>query len=63
MSCVNKVLQIIVNLMTHDINFNKIAFIDWSKVFIMPKHVFYDLSYVITMFNMIKEMTKNIFSN
>jgi hypothetical protein len=63
MSCVNKVLQLIVNLMTHDTNFNKIAFIDQSKVFIMPKHVFYDLSYATTMFNMIKEMTKNIFSN
>ncbi len=40
--------------MIHDTNFNKIAFIDWSKLFIMPKHVFYDLSYGTTMFNMIK---------
>jgi hypothetical protein len=32
--------------MIHDINFNKIAFIDWSKVFIMPNHVFYNLPYV-----------------
>jgi len=30
--------------MIHDTNFNKILFIDCSKVFIMPKHVFYDLS-------------------
>jgi len=49
--------------MTHDINFNKIAFIDWSKVFIMLKHVFYDLSYATTMSNMIKKMTKNVFNN
>ncbi len=41
--------------MTYDTNFNKITFIDWSKMFIMPKHVFYDLSYVITMFNTTKE--------
>ncbi len=33
------------DLMIHNINFNKIACIDWSKVFIMAKHVFYDLSY------------------
>jgi hypothetical protein len=33
-------LQLIINFMTHDINFNKIAFIDWSKMFIMPKHIF-----------------------
>jgi hypothetical protein len=63
MPCVNKVLQLVVNFMTHDINFNKIAFIDWSKVFIMPKHVFYDLSYVITMSNMIKKSIDNIFNN
>jgi hypothetical protein len=55
MPCVNKVLQLVVNLMIHDINFNKIAFIDWSKMFIMPKHVFYDLSYVTTMSNTIKK--------
>jgi hypothetical protein len=29
----------------------------------MPKHVFYDLSYATTMFNMIKKMTKNVLSN
>jgi hypothetical protein len=49
--------------MTHDINFNKIAFVDWSKMFIMPKHVFYDLSYAIIMSNMIKETTKFFFIN
>ncbi len=37
--------------MIHNINFSKIEFIDWSKVFIMPKHVFYDLSYVVIMSN------------
>jgi hypothetical protein len=63
MPCVNKVLQLIVNLMTYNINFNKIAFIDWSKMFIMPKHVFYDLSYVIILFNMIKKIIKNVFNN
>jgi hypothetical protein len=57
-----------VNLMTHDINFNKITFIDWSKLFIMPKfimpkYVFYDFSHATTMFNTIKEMTKNVFNN
>jgi hypothetical protein len=56
MTCVNKVLPLVVNLMTHDINFNKISFIDWFKMFIMPKHVFYDLSYVTIMSNMIKKM-------
>ncbi len=49
--------------MTYNTNFNKIAFIDWSKVFIMPKYIFYDLSYATTMFNMINKMTKNVFSN
>jgi len=49
--------------MTHEINFNKITFVDWSKAFIMPKHVFYDLFYAITMFNTIKETTKNVFNN
>jgi hypothetical protein len=44
MPYVNKVLQLIINLMTRDINFNKITFIDWLKMFIMQKHVFYDLS-------------------
>jgi hypothetical protein len=29
MPYVNKVLQLVVNLMIHDINLNKIAFIDW----------------------------------
>jgi hypothetical protein len=38
-------------------NFNKIAFIDWSKVLIMPKHVFYNLFYSTIMSNMIKEKT------
>ncbi len=61
MPFVNKVLQLLVKLMIHDTNFNKIAFIDWSKMFIMQKHVFYNLAYVITMSNMIKKMTKNVF--
>ncbi len=63
MPCVNKVLQLVVKLMTHDKNFNKIAFIDWSKMFIMLKHVFYDLSCATMMSNMIKEMTKNVLNN
>ncbi len=45
--------------MTHDINFNKIAFIDWSKMFIMLEHVFYDLFYATIVYNMIK----NVFNN
>jgi hypothetical protein len=49
--------------MIHDISFNKISLIDWSKMFIIPKHVFHDLSYAITMSNPIKEMTKNVFNN
>ncbi len=49
--------------MIHDINFNKIAFINWSKLFIMLKHIFYNLSYATTMFNMINKMTKNVFNN
>ncbi len=56
-------VQLVVNFMTHDTNFNKNAFIDWSKVFIMPKHVFYDLSYGTTMSNTIKETTINGFKN
>jgi hypothetical protein len=40
MPCVNKMLQLVINLMTHETNFNKIEFIDWSKAFIIPKHVF-----------------------
>jgi hypothetical protein len=32
-------------------------------MFIMPKHVFYDLSPVTTMSNTIKEMIKNVLSN
>jgi hypothetical protein len=63
MPCVNKVLQIVVNLMIHDINLNKVTFIDWLKMFIMLKHVFYNLSYATIMSNTIKEMTKNVFSN
>jgi len=47
--------------MIHDINLIKIAFIDWSKLFIMPKHVFYNMLYLTTMCNMIKETTKNAF--
>jgi hypothetical protein len=47
--------------MIHDTNFNKI--IDWSKVFIMPKNVFYNLFYATIMSNMIKEIIKNVFSN
>jgi hypothetical protein len=49
--------------MTRDTNFNEIAFIDWSKVFIMPTHVFYNLSYATIMSNMIKKMIDNVFSN
>jgi hypothetical protein len=49
--------------MTHDTNFNKITFIDWSKLFIMPKYVFNDFSHATTMFNTIKKMTKNVFNN
>jgi hypothetical protein len=63
MPCVNKVLQLIVNFMIHDINFNKIIFIDWVKMFTMPKHVFYNLSYATIMSNTIKETTNNAFSN
>jgi hypothetical protein len=47
----------------HDTNFNQIPFIDWSKVFIMSKHVFYNMSYATIMSNMINKMTKNVFSN
>jgi len=47
----------------HDNNFNKIAFIDWSKVFIMLKHVIYRLSYATIMSNTFKKMIKNVFSN
>ncbi len=50
-------------LLIHDINFNKITFCDQSKMFIMPKHVFYDLFHATTMPNTIKEMTKNVFNN
>jgi hypothetical protein len=45
--------------MTYDTNFNKIAFIDWSKVFIMPKHVFYDLPYATIMSNTINTVFSN----
>jgi len=44
--------------MIHNTHFNKIAFIDWSKVFIMPTYVFCDLSYATTMSNTINKMTK-----
>jgi hypothetical protein len=63
MPCINKMLQGVVNFMIHKINFNKITFIDSPKVFIMPKHVFYDLSYATTMSNMIKKTSKNVFYN
>jgi len=49
--------------MIHDTNFNQITFINWSKLFILPKCIFYDLSYATTMSNMIKEMAKNVFNN
>jgi hypothetical protein len=62
MPYVNKMLQLIINLMIHDTSFNKIAF-DWSKMFLMPKHLFYSLSYTTTMFNTIKKMIKNVFSS
>jgi hypothetical protein len=55
--------KLIVNLVTHDINFSKIAFIDWPKLFILLKHVFYDLSYATIRSNMIKEIIKNVLSN
>jgi hypothetical protein len=32
-------------------------------MFTMTKHVFYDLTYAITMSNTIKETTKNVFNN
>jgi hypothetical protein len=32
-------------------------------MFIMPKHVFYDLSYATKMSNTIKKMIKNVFNN
>jgi hypothetical protein len=46
--------------MVYDTNFNKIAFIDWSKMFILPKHVFYNLSYATIMSNTIKETIENV---
>jgi hypothetical protein len=49
--------------MTHDTTFNQITFIDLPKMFIMPKHIFYDLSYVTMMSNTIKKTTINVFSN
>jgi hypothetical protein len=49
--------------MIHDTNFNKIIFIDWLKMFIMPKHVFYDLFYAVTMSNTIKETTNFLKNN
>ncbi len=56
-------LQLVINFMIHDTNFNKIAFIDWSKMFIMPKHVVYYLSYATIMSNTTKKMIKNVFNN
>ncbi len=32
-------------------------------MFIISKHIFYDLIYTITMFNTINKMTKNVFNN
>ncbi len=32
-------------------------------MFVMPKHISYNLSNVTIMSNMIKEMTKNVFNN
>jgi hypothetical protein len=55
--------NVIINNQPHHINFNKITFIDWSKMFIMPKHLFYDLFYAIIMSNTIKEMIKNVYIN
>jgi hypothetical protein len=52
------VLQLVINFIPHDINFSKI--IDWSKVFIIPKHVFYDLSYATIMSNTILKTIKNV---
>jgi hypothetical protein len=48
--------------MIHDTNFNKIAFTNWFKMFIMSKHIFYDLSYATIMSNTIKEIINNGFS-
>jgi hypothetical protein len=45
--------------MTRDTNFNIIASIYWFKVFIMPKHVFYDLLYATTISNMTLKMTNS----
>jgi hypothetical protein len=56
-------VKLVINLMTHDINFNKITFINQSKLFIMSEHVFYDLSYATINSNMIKDMPKNVFNN
>jgi hypothetical protein len=49
--------------MTHDIIFNKITFINWSKMFVMQEHVFYDLSYATIMYNTIEKMIENVFNN
>jgi hypothetical protein len=45
--------------MTRDTNFNIIAFIDWFKMFIMPKHVSYNLFYATTMSKMIYKITNS----
>jgi hypothetical protein len=63
MSCINELLQLVVNFVAYDTNFNKITIINWSKVFIMPKHVFYNLIYAIITFNTIHETTKFFFNN
>jgi hypothetical protein len=57
------VQQLVINLMIHDINFNNIAFTNWLKMFIMSKHIFYNLSYATIMSNTIKEITNNGFNN
>ncbi len=49
--------------MTRDTNFNNFTFIDGLKAFIMSKYVFYNLFYVTTMSDMIKETTNNVFKN
>jgi hypothetical protein len=49
-------LTISSQIMIHDINFNKVTFIDQSKM--LAKHVFCDLSYPTIMSNMIKKTNK-----
>jgi hypothetical protein len=49
--------------MIHNINFNKIIFIDWSETFIMPKHVFFDLFDANTMSNILQMIKNQYFEN